>query len=235
MMGNNEYKNCFIEFLEYCFNMLYDTSIFYDETIIREEIEKNRQKLRNASIEKRKLIVDSMSEIMDSDQKLNKIGKYYLAQIDDPINRRLFVKKIVTDFKFDYYRIRFFAVLKALLIIFQLYVSIVIVNSKNKNVKLWLKIDALLFLKILYFCCFDFEKIILDLYFSKTLKKIKCNKYLVICYQTLGHILNLASYIILIINTKNSEIKKPDGNGFRKETLEIISIISLDLVKFLMK
>ena len=91
-----------------------------------------------------------------------------------------------------------------------------------------------MFLKVLYFSYYDIEKIALDLFFCKSTKK-KFNKYLVILYKTLGHICNLAIYIIFIIITKNSYKTKHDEDGFHKETLEIISIILFDIVKFLMK
>ena len=51
----------------------------------------------------------------------------------------------------------------------------------------------------------------------------------------MGHICNLAIYIILIINTKNSYKTKHDGGDLYEETLEIINTILLDSVKFLMK
>ena len=78
------------------------------------------------------------------------------------------------------------------------------------------------------------KKLHLICFFANQLKK-KFNKYLVILYKTLGHICNLAIYIIFIIDTKNSYKTKHDEDGFHKETLEIISIILFDIVKFLMK
>ena len=85
-------------------------------------------------------------------------------------------------------------------------------NSKNKNVKFklfWFKKDAFLFLKVLYFSCYDIEKIALDLFFCKSIKK-KFNKYLVILYQALGHICNLVIYIIFIITVKDN-LLPPDS------------------------
>jgi len=207
-----------------------------DDRIILNNIEDNRAVYRDLSIERRELIVDSMSDIMNHDQKLDGIGRHYLAQIDSPLSRKNLSHKIQTEFKYDYYRVRFLAVIKALLVIFQFYVSIVIVNSKNKNVELlWLEEYTFLFLKVLYFGCFDIEKIVHDLYFASHLQKKKFNKYCVIIYQTLDHICKLAIYIIFIIDIKNSYKTEDDEHGFHKETLEIMSIILIDIVKFLMK
>ena len=202
----NECKNCLKVFLYYCFNIFYDTSIMADDRINR-DIQENGIILIGLPAERRELIVDSMSDIMDFDPEYNKIGKYYLTQNDSPINKNNLSNKIKNEFKYDYCRVHLFTLMKALLIIFQLYVSIIIAKSKNKKVEIKLfgeKIDAFLFLKVLYFSCFDFEKIVHNLYFSIKLEKKKFNKYLVILYQTLGHICNFFIYIIYIINTKNS-------------------------------
>ena len=71
--GNNKGKNCSKEFANDCFDTLYDTSIMIDNRISQNNIEDNRDAYRDLSIEQRELIVDSMSDIMEHDQKLDKI------------------------------------------------------------------------------------------------------------------------------------------------------------------
>ena len=251
--NSNECQKCFIEFLKDCFNTLYDTSVIVgDGSHIEEE---DRRLFKELSIEKRELVVDSLSDIMDYNPNFNKIGKYYIVRIDQPINQKKLANRIKNQFKYIFYKARLFAVIKFFLILFQLYVTIIIVNAKNKctgskkgsndksicinpNIKFKIlknEIDAILFLKLFYFSCYDFVYFIHDLYFLKNLKKKKYNKYLAIFYQTLGHICNLAISIILIINIKNSYKIKHDKDDFLEETLEIISTILFDSVKFLMK
>ena len=233
--GNNACKNCCKEFANDCFNTLYDTSIMVDNRITP-EIEGNRYPLRYLRIEQRERVVDSMSDITDSNKRYSKIGKIYLVRnINRPVNQSDLKNTVKTVFKYDYYRNHFLSVIKALLIVLQLYVSIIMVNSKNKNVKLWGKVDAFLFLRLIYFSCYDIEYTFCDLYFSSKLKKIKCNKYFMICYQTIGIIFKLAMYIIITINTKNSFKAKHNRKGFLTETLEIIIIIIGDFLKFLIK
>ena len=179
--NNNGCQNCFKEFLKDCFNTLYDTSTMVDNRI-NQEIEENRRLFKELSIEKRELVVDSLSDIMDYNPNFNKIGKYYIVRIDQPINRKKLTNRIKNQFKYIFYKARLFAVIKFFLILFQLYVTIIIVNAKNKctgskkgsndksicinpNIKFKIfrnKIDAILFLKfailflkLFYFSCYD--------------------------------------------------------------------------------
>ena len=160
IMDNNKSKNCFKLFSEDCFNALYDTSIMADNGI-HHDMDENRIAFRHLNNGQREMVVDSLSEIMDYSQDFNKIGKYYLVRIDEPISRKILAQKIKTEFKYNHYKARLFALIKVILIIFQLYVSIINIIAKNKytNIKFKIfrhKIDALFILKIFYFSCYDF-------------------------------------------------------------------------------
>ena len=116
--NSNECQKCFIEFLKDCFNTLYDTSVIVgDGSHIEEE---DRRLFKELSIEKRELVVDSLSDIMDYNPNFNKIGKYYIVRIDQPINQKKLANRIKNQFKYIFYKARLFAVIKFFLILFQL-------------------------------------------------------------------------------------------------------------------
>lgn len=222
----NESKNCFTLFLEDCYNTLYDKSIMVDSSITK-QIGENRSLFIKLTSEERKQVVRSLSDIMNYNQDFNEIVINYLIELDQPINLKNLIIIIKKKFKYQYYKARFFAVIKALLIILQLYVSIININSKNEesnskeeeinqNLKfkiLGKEIDSILFLKLMHFAGYDFVYILYDFLFLKNLKKKKLNKYIIILYQTLGYICNVCIYIILVINKKNfykhANVKNP--------------------------
>ena len=84
---NNECKNCSKEFLEDCFNTIYDTSVMAG---YGSHIENDRRPFKELPIEKRELVVDSLSDIMDYNPDFNKIGKFYLVRINKLINQKKF-------------------------------------------------------------------------------------------------------------------------------------------------
>ena len=183
---NNERNNCLKLFLEDCFNILYDTSIMVDNRMERMIIE-NRDLFTSLPIEQRQLVVDSLNDIMNYNQDFNKIGKYYLIQNEQLINRKNLAERIINDFKYKYYNALFFSGIKLLFILFQLYLSISNVNIKNEyndsekgandkkycinpNIKFKIfrqEINIILFLKLIYFYFYDVAYIIHDFYFYK--------------------------------------------------------------------
>ena len=186
---NNESKNCFKLFSKDCYNTFYDESIMDDKEIKR-DIRGNRKPFNRLSIDKRELVMDSLSDIMDYSPDFNKIGKLYLVRINKPINQNILADKIKIGFKYSYYKAQFFAVIKVFLILFQLCVSIVNVYAKNKRTDIKFKIfrhkiNAILFLKLFYFSCYDSIYIIHDFYFLIKLSKKKFNKYLIIIIKHL--------------------------------------------------
>ena len=203
--NNNKCIDCLKQFLGDFFYKLYDKNIMVDNSI-GEEFGKNRETFIKLSINKRKQVVDSMSDIFDYNPDFNKIGIDYLVNQNQIISSQNLAELIKEEHKYKYYKAFMIAVIKALLILSQLCISILFlypkfdcidslkdpddnkywINSNKKCKVITIKTDAIWILKLIYFVVYDVVYFINVFYFLINFERKKLNKYIIIVYQSLG-------------------------------------------------
>ena len=127
--NNNKCTDYLKQFLGDFFYKLYDKNIMVDNSIGK-KYEKIKETFIKLSINQRKQVVDSMSDIFDYNPDFNKIGIDYLVNQNQIINSQNLAKLIKEEHKYKYYKAFMIAVIKALLILSQLCISILFLYPK---------------------------------------------------------------------------------------------------------
>ena len=127
--NNNKCTDYLKQLLGDFFYKLYDKNIMVDNSI-GEEFGKNRETFIKLSINKRKKVVDSMSDIFYYNPDFNKIGIDYLVNQNQIISSQNLAKLIKEEHKYKYYKAFMIAVIIALLFLSQPYISILFLYPK---------------------------------------------------------------------------------------------------------
>ena len=238
MNNNNKYKKCLDMLFNDCFYKLFDKNIMADDDF-HSSAKRNKKLLTNMSLDQRKIVIDSMREILNYNSDFNEIGINFLLYLSKKPNNTNLHQFIKSQYSYYYYKAIIIAIIKTLLIIIQLIFSIIIFYPKNGCINSPIETERceVCCLKLVYFFFFDLFYIINEFYFFKEFERIKMNKNTVVFYQILGYICNGIIYLLILFSKKNNANAREDDNAFYKKDnyIEIIISMLFDVIKFFIK